>query len=287
MENMHTGVAGVFESVTDSASGRHYLPLEDVGGRPLSAFLTPAGGTDAPSPARLLGWLSQAADTLRDLHASRVVGCDFTPEALYALPDDRLVLADPTSCRMAGAGGDPRSPGAEAQADVQRVAAGLEQWYKTVRPDAPTPATGDTSTVEGILAHGRTGGYRTAAEFAGAFRDLLSASAPPRDLQLISGRATDVGVQRQLNEDSVFALECMTMEAAGYMPTAVYVVADGMGGHDSGEVASSIAIRTIGGLINGLFEVAHQRRPGGERSRGARRPWCARRSSKPIAASPA
>jgi PPM family protein phosphatase len=63
-----------------------------------------------------------------------------------------------------------------------------------------------------------------------------------------------VGVQRQLNEDSIFVLECMTMEAAGYMPTAVYVVADGMGGHDSGEVASSIAIRTIGGLVTGLFE---------------------------------
>jgi PPM family protein phosphatase len=254
LENMHTGVAGVFESVTDPGSGRHYLPLEEVGGQPLSAFLTPAHGTEPPSPGRLLGWLSQAADTLRDLHASRVIGCDFTPEALYVLPDDRLVLADPTSCRMAGAGGDPRSPDAEAQADVQRVAAGLEQWYKTMRPDAPAPAAGDTSSVEGILAHGRAGGYRTAAEFAGGFRDLLSAAAPPRDLQLISGRATDVGVQRQLNEDSIFVLECMTMEAAGYMPTAVYVVADGMGGHDSGEVASSIAIRTIGGLVTGLFE---------------------------------
>ncbi len=46
---------------------------------------------------------------------------------------------------------------------------------------------------------------------------------------------TDVGRKRELNEDSFAVLD----------EERVFVVADGMGGHNAGEVASSIAIETI------------------------------------------
>jgi len=49
-----------------------------------------------------------------------------------------------------------------------------------------------------------------------------------------SGR-TDVGKQRQHNEDSLLVDEALQL----------YVVADGMGGHAAGEVASDIAVRTV------------------------------------------
>jgi protein phosphatase len=250
LDNQHAGVAAVFDAFPDPATGRHYLVLEDVGGAPLSA----GPGEQPWTDERILNWLHQAAATLQELHAARVVGCDFTPAVLQVLPDDRLVLADPTACRLAGTAGDGRTPQAEAQADVQRVAAVLEQWYRSIRPDEPPPAAGETNTVAGVLAHGREGGYQTAAEFAGALQDILDSETPPTDLQLVSGRASDVGVQRQLNEDSLFALECVAMEAAGNTPTGLYVVADGMGGHASGEVASSIAIRTIAGLIGKVVD---------------------------------
>jgi protein phosphatase len=64
---------------------------------------------------------------------------------------------------------------------------------------------------------------------------------------------SDVGRVRQINEDSLLTVEATVLEQDGNMPIGAYVVADGMGGHQSGEVASSIAVRTIGSLINSSF----------------------------------
>ncbi len=272
LENLHSGVAGVFDSLTDAATGRHYLVLEDVGGRSLAlALIPPTGSADSPpTPAHLLTWIAAATQTLAELHAARIVGCDFTPQALGVLPDDRLILVDPSACRMAGAVGDERGPAAEQQADVQRVAATLEQWLTSntagalgdtaagktpaVTPSVARPAPHTEESIETILARGREGVYKTAAELAAAVHDLLAADQPPSDLQLISGRATDVGAQRKLNEDSLFALETVTIETSRSTPTALYIVADGMGGHESGEVASSIAVRTIPAMLNSLLD---------------------------------
>lgn len=53
------------------------------------------------------------------------------------------------------------------------------------------------------------------------------------DIKLTVGYATDRGLKRQLNEDSLIASE------------PIFAVADGMGGHEAGEVASGICVRTL------------------------------------------
>jgi protein phosphatase len=261
------GVAQIHDSLKDAGTGRHYLVLEEVSGQSLSAWGSGGGGTGPPTLEAALNVLLQVADLLAALHKADAVGCDFGPQSLLILPDDRLMLADPASCEVAGRNGAAQED--EFRADVQRVAAALEQWYHALpglagnpAEDAPTATLGpgdetpaapppgkEAQTLDEVLAYGRAGAYPSAEAFAAALRELLEAEVPPRDLQLSSGRATDVGVQRQLNEDSVLALEVTGMEAAGTLPAGVYIVADGMGGHEGGEVASSIAIRTIGGLI--------------------------------------
>lgn len=52
--------------------------------------------------------------------------------------------------------------------------------------------------------------------------------------------ATDVGQKRKINQDSVFATE----EAVGSLPN-LFVVADGMGGHNAGDFASRFAVNSI------------------------------------------
>lgn len=55
-------------------------------------------------------------------------------------------------------------------------------------------------------------------------------------LRLNCGYGTDRGLRREMNEDSFIASD------------PVYAVADGMGGHEAGEIASGICVRTLAGI---------------------------------------
>ena len=63
-------------------------------------------------------------------------------------------------------------------------------------------------------------------------------------VELEHGAATDVGTVREVNEDAFLAAP------------PVFVVADGMGGHDGGDVASDIVIEEFGRLVNGGYDPA-------------------------------
>ena len=63
--------------------------------------------------------------------------------------------------------------------------------------------------------------------------DSGKSSATGSPLSLDSGASTDRGLHRETNEDSLLA------------EYPVFAVADGMGGHESGEIASGICIRTL------------------------------------------
>lgn len=89
-------------------------------------------------------------------------------------------------------------------------------------------------------------------------------------LKLVWSAYSDVGNVRTLNEDSMLAVP------------PVFVVADGMGGHEGGEVASALAVRALASIgemtdvgrsdVIDIVEVAnriiHERSGGGERGMG-------------------
>jgi PPM family protein phosphatase len=79
---------------------------------------------------------------------------------------------------------------------------------------------------------------------------IVNNQNPQFDLQqLISAAGQSVGKQRELNEDSVLAITTTMAGNSGNLPFGLYVVADGMGGHQFGEVASNAAIRTVAGYV--------------------------------------
>jgi PPM family protein phosphatase len=67
----------------------------------------------------------------------------------------------------------------------------------------------------------------------------VSGTSGAGGVRLRWGGASDVGQVRQVNQDSMF------------LGTALFVVADGMGGHAGGEVASQIAVETMESELEG------------------------------------
>ena len=73
----------------------------------------------------------------------------------------------------------------------------------------------------------------------------------PAKLRYIHGGRSDVGKVRTLNEDSLAAVDLSVIRTSDHESLGVYVVADGVGGHDAGEVASRVA---VGALVKTLLQ---------------------------------
>jgi protein phosphatase len=70
-------------------------------------------------------------------------------------------------------------------------------------------------------------------------------AAPAMVRRLRMGRASHVGRVRAHNEDALLTIESQFDGDDSLAPFGVYIVADGMGGHRAGEVASSLAVRVV------------------------------------------
>jgi PPM family protein phosphatase len=67
--------------------------------------------------------------------------------------------------------------------------------------------------------------------------------------QLIAGCSQSIGKQRDHNEDCLFTFSITIGGELRNFPLGLYIVADGMGGHQYGEVASATAVRTMAGYL--------------------------------------
>lgn len=75
---------------------------------------------------------------------------------------------------------------------------------------------------------------------------------PPQDIQshqLAVGYYQSVGKQREHNEDAIFILTTALNSGESIMEFGLYIIADGMGGHQHGEIASEVATRTLAGYV--------------------------------------
>lgn len=81
--------------------------------------------------------------------------------------------------------------------------------------------------------------------------------------QLMAGCAQSVGRQRDHNEDALFSLTTTMANNSSNLAFGLYIVADGMGGHQHGEIASETATRAmaeyiIRHLYTPLFSISPQ-----------------------------
>ena len=67
--------------------------------------------------------------------------------------------------------------------------------------------------------------------------------------QLLTGTGQSVGMQREHNEDCIFSFNSILSGNGNSVPVGIFIVADGMGGHQHGEIASGVAIRALSSYL--------------------------------------
>lgn len=93
---------------------------------------------------------------------------------------------------------------------------------------------------------------KTADVFAAVLEGALRGLHAPENVRVRVGMLTDVGRMRTMNEDSVLALDLTERFATLGVPVGVYAVADGMGGHAAGDIASQLTIQAIQETVDSL-----------------------------------
>ncbi len=148
-------------------------------------------------------------------------------------------------------------PAARSQAasdfaqDVRGLAAAL--FYLATEQPQFTDQIALPEVVAGLFTQALASpqGFTDAATFAVALETALEELRRPASVTLIVGHRTDVGQERSLNEDSLLTLDVAPVFRSISAPVGLFVVADGMGGHEAGDVASQLTVRTIAQLAVG------------------------------------
>ena len=192
-----------------------------------------------PEVGDVINWGVQLADALAFLHKNNI---SFGAAHLnhMSITGKAARWFNFTSARIQTPGTRTRKAYTD---DVQALVASLfvlitgQAYTPEVAIDAARPADGVPEVFTGEIA--------SAAQLAERLRDVIAEIRRPTSYDLRVGRLTDVGHVRQLNEDSLLTLELGRVHRSVGTPIGLYVVADGMGGHSAGDVASGLAINAL------------------------------------------
>jgi PPM family protein phosphatase len=235
MELHHGGALLPLETFTEIILGtrRVYVILPEP---------SPFTGESLPTRPELndvIHWGVQLADALAFLHKNNV---SFGAAHLnhMSLSGKAARWFNFTSARI-------QTPGTRTRKayndDVQALMAGLFVLLtgKTYSAEIVVEPAG----LQAVFREAFAGEIVSATQLAERLRDVIMEIRRPSSYDLRVGRLTDVGHVRQLNEDSLLTLELGRVHRSLGSPIGLYVVADGMGGHSAGDVASGLAINSL------------------------------------------
>ncbi|NPV55443.1 MAG: Stp1/IreP family PP2C-type Ser/Thr phosphatase [Anaerolineae bacterium] len=185
---------------------------------------------------QVLTWGSVLADALDILYHSQFTFNGNISENVFAMCGDHMVFAD-----FSGVLKISKTDEAMRKADVHALATLLYKWLT-----GKTEWSAEAALPEALnlfFEKALTGaGYGKGAELSAALAKAAAAAITSVSVDLRTGRLTDVGRVRSLNEDSLLTVELCRVETSTILPLGLYVVADGMGGHSAGEVASGAIV---------------------------------------------
>ncbi len=214
--------------------GRDYLQFSSESGIALGDFNAP---TNDETYLRLMSTLAQG---LAELEAQKL-RADFSRELLRIDVDGALRFFG-----FVEAGSQTMPSGLAQLAEISDflLKRALSEAV-TMRLDDAFAGLAMTEEVKDFARRLSENGFENAAEVAQAVRDLWAESA----LRVEAALLTDVGQERELNEDGGFIRRLHRAAHLGSYEFDIYAVSDGMGGHEGGEVASDL---TLGALADAL-----------------------------------
>lgn len=217
------------EVATAQSPTRRYLALPE---NPAPAF------ADLPRPQSLLlilRWGGQLAQALAALHGAGLV---------HGQIDERLVRVREDRAWLVVAPGLAPPPPAPNPADDARDLARL--LLHALGADGPADLMGLPTPVREALTPALAGALepsRAARALAEALAGAMTALRHDVERRSAAGWASHPGRVRQGNEDSLAVVQMDVIAAGVRVPVGIYLLADGAGGHASGEIASQAAVQ--------------------------------------------
>jgi len=205
----------------------------------------PVKASDLAVPQELpqvLDWGVQLARALVYLHERQVTFNQITL-AHVALAGKRALWMDFSTCTLLSAGNQAAAARACAGdiEDLARLLLYLLTGQTVYTPDLTLP-----DPVTPVFKNALTGkGFERAEQLALALEAAQAEARRPSGVDLHVGRLSHVGQVRQLNEDSLLTIDLGRVSRSASRPIGVYAVADGMGGHAAGDVASRLVVETL------------------------------------------
>jgi len=228
---------------------------QEVQGDTRYCLVSPYSQSLAPQPeiAEVLDWGTQLSQALEYMHSKGIAFGEQLDQSSIGLAEKRVVWRDFTSARVL-----PLLTDRDKINNVRHLALAMYYWMTGTTNYSPDPHL--PMVLNDLFQQALVGdGYTSATEFTKQIK-LAQSNQPARlKLDYQVGRLTHPGKVRKNNEDSVLCIEMSRMNQDAVQPICLEAIADGMGGHASGELASSIVIDAIAQV--GAFELVAMLNP--------------------------
>jgi len=198
--------------------------------------------------SQVLNWINLLLQSLNFLHRQNIFNVDLSSSGIYLFPDGPRLVNFSISII--------------AKVDIDRwILSDIKNLAKTylLLLSKIEPKDKNMLYLKSIFMNAIQGGYHKVRDLFDDVIELKQNFESPGQLSDVNktvlltdkgvsisvGMASDVGIVRSLNEDSVSAFELTNILQSVSTPYGFYMVADGMGGHTAGEEASKIAVEYI------------------------------------------
>jgi serine/threonine protein phosphatase PrpC len=210
-----------------------------------------------PDVSEALDWGEQLAQALDYLQTNGIVLCEEVDQSNIGMSEGKVVWRNFSSTRIS-----PILTDREKINNVRLLALAMYSWMtgkSSYSIDPYLPAAVNDLFQKALVGDG----FTSATEFEQQITLAKSNGSSRLNLDYQIGRRTHAGMVRSNNEDSVLSMELSILQQGIIQPIILCAIADGMGGHASGELASSLVTDVIAQI--GAIDLASLRDPSYEK----------------------